>query len=112
MLKLSHGQASYGKTILAGSTVFLAYIGCRLKMPPRMNLSARKGEVMPMPFDATLKDLLQTYPNDWLVQLDLTRSVHVEVIEAELSSALRRTKFYVFRTRVPGCFIWNCSPAA
>lgn len=41
---------------------------------------------MPKPFDATLKDLVATYPRDWLAQLGLPASLPVEVIDADLST--------------------------
>ncbi|HEV3082762.1 MAG TPA: hypothetical protein VGY66_23460 [Gemmataceae bacterium] len=41
---------------------------------------------MSLPFDAAGKDLLETYPRDWLVQLDISQGGGVEVIEAELST--------------------------
>jgi predicted transposase YdaD len=41
---------------------------------------------MPKPFDATLKDLVETYPRDWLAQLGLPASLPVEVIDADLST--------------------------
>jgi predicted transposase YdaD len=41
---------------------------------------------MPKPFDATLKDLVETYPRDWLAQLGLDASLPVEVIDADLST--------------------------
>jgi predicted transposase YdaD len=41
---------------------------------------------MPRPFDATLKELIETYPHDWLAQLDLPASLPVDVIDADLST--------------------------
>ena len=41
---------------------------------------------MPKPFDATLKDLVEAYPRDWLAQLDLSTPVPVAVIDADLST--------------------------
>jgi hypothetical protein len=41
---------------------------------------------MPKPFDATLKELVSTYPQDWVAYLGLSASSAVEVIDADLSA--------------------------
>lgn len=41
---------------------------------------------MPKPFDATLKDLIRTYPADWLKPLGVKITDRPEVLSAELSS--------------------------
>ena len=41
---------------------------------------------MAKPFDATLKELLERYPSDWLAQLSMTVAGTVELIDADLSS--------------------------
>jgi predicted transposase YdaD len=41
---------------------------------------------MAKPFDATLKELVETYPRDWLAQLGLPSDQPVEVIDADLST--------------------------
>jgi predicted transposase YdaD len=41
---------------------------------------------MAKPFDATLKELVETYPHDWLAQLGLPSDQPVEVIDADLST--------------------------
>jgi predicted transposase YdaD len=41
---------------------------------------------MPKPFDATLKELIEAYPRDWLAQLGLASLVPVDVIDADLST--------------------------
>src|SRR5436190_21990283 len=41
---------------------------------------------MPKPFDATLKDLLEANPADWLVFLGGPRAEHVEVMDADVST--------------------------
>jgi hypothetical protein len=38
------------------------------------------------PFDATLKELIETYPDDWLAPLNLTASGPITVIDADLST--------------------------
>ena len=35
-------------------------------------------------FDATLKDLVERYPRDWIAQLDITTSARVEVVDAQI----------------------------
>jgi predicted transposase YdaD len=39
---------------------------------------------MPKPFDATLKELVEAYPHDWLAQLAMPASLPVDVIDADL----------------------------
>src|SRR3954467_5184310 len=41
---------------------------------------------MPLPFDATLKDLVQSYPLDWLAQLDSPAPGPVRVLTPDLST--------------------------
>jgi hypothetical protein len=41
---------------------------------------------MAKPFDATLKELIETYPGDWLAPLNLTASGPITVIDADLST--------------------------
>jgi hypothetical protein len=41
---------------------------------------------MPKPFDATLKELVTTYPQDWAAHLGLPASSPVEVIDADLAA--------------------------
>jgi hypothetical protein len=41
---------------------------------------------MPKPFDATLKDLVEKYPRDWLAQFGLPATAPVELIDADLST--------------------------
>jgi predicted transposase YdaD len=41
---------------------------------------------MPKPFDATLKELIEAYPRDWLAQLGLSSLAPVDVIDADLST--------------------------
>jgi len=41
---------------------------------------------MAKPFDATLKELLERYPSDWLAQLGMTAAGTVELIDADLST--------------------------
>lgn len=41
---------------------------------------------MPMKFDATLKDLIRSYPTDWLTQLGVTITEPPEVLSADLST--------------------------
>lgn len=41
---------------------------------------------MPKPFDATLKELVSTYPRDWAAHLGLSASIPVEVIDADLAA--------------------------
>jgi hypothetical protein len=41
---------------------------------------------MAQPFDATLKQLVEAYPHDWLTQLGLPPVGPVEVIDADLST--------------------------
>ena len=41
---------------------------------------------MPKPFDATLKELVSAYPQDWLAHLGVLASSAVEVIDADLSA--------------------------
>jgi hypothetical protein len=41
---------------------------------------------MAKPFDATLKELVEAYPHDWLIQLGLPASLPIEVIDADLST--------------------------
>ena len=51
---------------------------------------------MPMPFDATLKDLAKTRPVDWVTQLDGPPSVPVELLTPDLSTVSAFTNL-VFR---------------
>lgn len=41
---------------------------------------------MAKPFDATLKELVETYPRDWLAQLGLPANQPVQVIDSDLST--------------------------
>src|SRR5437867_156375 len=41
---------------------------------------------MPKQFDATLKDLTESYPNDWLAQLELPATGVVDVDDADVST--------------------------
>lgn len=41
---------------------------------------------MSKPFDVTLKELVQQYPQDWLAQAGLSATATVEVIDAEVST--------------------------
>jgi hypothetical protein len=41
---------------------------------------------MPLPFDATMKDLVQSYPQDWLAQFDVAASVPVTLLNVDLST--------------------------
>ncbi|HZY86737.1 MAG TPA: hypothetical protein VFE78_18025 [Gemmataceae bacterium] len=41
---------------------------------------------MPLSFDATLKDLVQSYPRDWLAGLDIPITGPVEVLTPDLST--------------------------
>jgi predicted transposase YdaD len=45
-----------------------------------------EGLSLALPFDATLKDLVQTYPRDWLVGLNLPAAEPVEVVTPDLST--------------------------
>jgi predicted transposase YdaD len=41
---------------------------------------------MARPFDATLKELVETYPRDWIAQLGLSAAGPVDVVDADLST--------------------------
>lgn len=41
---------------------------------------------MPLPFDATLKELVQTHPTDWLAMFNLPSSGPVEILTPDLST--------------------------
>jgi predicted transposase YdaD len=41
---------------------------------------------MPLPFDATLKELVQTYAADWLAVLDQAPSGPIEILTPDLST--------------------------
>lgn len=41
---------------------------------------------MPLPFDATLKELVQSHPADWLAMFDLSSSGPVEILTPDLSA--------------------------
>ncbi len=41
---------------------------------------------MPKPFDATLKELIEAFPDDWLRQLGVPLAGPVEVLSPELST--------------------------
>src|SRR5436189_2021578 len=44
---------------------------------------------MPLPFDATLKQLVQSYPRDWLDALHVPADAPVEVLSPDLSTVTR-----------------------
>jgi hypothetical protein len=46
---------------------------------------------MPLPFDATLKQLVTTHPRDWLAVLHLPADAPVEVLTPDLSTVTRFT---------------------
>ena len=41
---------------------------------------------MPKQFDATLKELAESYPSDWLTQLDLPATGPVALVDADVST--------------------------
>ena len=41
---------------------------------------------MPKQFDATLKDLAESYPSDWLTQLELPATGPVALVDADVST--------------------------
>jgi hypothetical protein len=41
---------------------------------------------MPLPFDATMKDLVQSYPYDWLAQFGMASSAPVTLLNVDLST--------------------------
>lgn len=41
---------------------------------------------MAKPFDATLKELVEAYPRDWIAQLGLSSAGPLEIIDADLST--------------------------
>jgi hypothetical protein len=43
-------------------------------------------EGMPLPFDATMKDLVQSYPQDWLAQFDAAAAAPVSLLNVDLST--------------------------
>ena len=46
---------------------------------------------MPLPFDATLKHLIQSHPRDWLNALNIPADEPVEVLTPDLSTITRST---------------------
>jgi hypothetical protein len=41
---------------------------------------------MPKPFDATLKDLIERYPADWLPLAGLSTSAPIDIVDADVST--------------------------
>lgn len=59
---------------------------------------------MPLQFDATLKELVQAHPADWLAMLDQPSSGPVEILTPDLSTLTAFTDI-VLRTAIR-CCIW------
>ena len=67
---------------------------------------------MPKPFDATLKELISSYPVDWLTQFGVPVTAPPEVISADLSTvtAAADTLIKVGDLVVHGCRISHVLP--
>src|SRR5438874_4746833 len=69
---------------------------------PSRGLEAR---AMPKPFDATLKDLVEKYPRDWLEQFGLPTTAPVELLDADLSTITTQAdRLILVRDAVPWVF--------